>query len=141
MDDNVFSAAVLAKLPLGDSVWRLLHYAMDDAWLEDLWDRQRGRCYQRELRFSTLAHLVSDALLQHQGSGRKSFERAQEQGTLDVSIPAPYAKLAALPVGLSEAFLGEGSRRMRDVLPAVLAVDPLPACFAGHELFGSDGKA
>ena len=37
MHGDVFSAAVLEKLPLADSVWRLLHFTMDDSWLEDLW--------------------------------------------------------------------------------------------------------
>ena len=45
MDDNAFSAAVLEKLPLADAVWRLLHFTMGDAWLQDLWTRKRGRCY------------------------------------------------------------------------------------------------
>jgi hypothetical protein len=69
MDDDVFSAAVLEKLPLADSVWRLLHFSMDDPWLEDLWARHRGRCYERDLKFSTLAHLIAEALLEHGGSG------------------------------------------------------------------------
>ncbi|QEH33079.1 Transposase DDE domain protein [Aquisphaera giovannonii] len=141
MDDDVFSTVVLEKLPLAESVWRLLHYTMDEAWLVDLWDRNRGRCYERELKFSTLAHLVSDALLQHDGSGRKSFERAQEERILNVSIPSPYAKLATLPVALSEAFLEGGSRRMQAVLPEDLAVDPLPPCLEGYDVFGADGKA
>jgi hypothetical protein len=51
MDDDGFSAAVLEKLPLADSVWRLLHFTMDDPWLEDLWARRRGRCYERDLKF------------------------------------------------------------------------------------------
>jgi hypothetical protein len=46
MDDDLFSALVLGKLPLADSVWRLLHFAMDDPWLDDLWTRHRGRCYE-----------------------------------------------------------------------------------------------
>jgi hypothetical protein len=33
MDDNTFSAALLGTLPLADSVWRLLHFAIDDPWL------------------------------------------------------------------------------------------------------------
>ena len=60
MDGDVFSAAVLEKLPLADSVWRLLHFTMDDSWLEDLWARQCGRCYERDLKFSTLAHLIAE---------------------------------------------------------------------------------
>ena len=30
---------------------------------------------------------------------------------------------------------------MNAVLPEIPAVDPLPACWAGHEVFGADGKA
>src|SRR6185437_6519412 len=73
MDDPAFSAAVLAKLPLADAVWRLLHFTMADAWLEDLWRRHRGRGYEQDLKFSTLAHLIADALLEHGGSGRQAF--------------------------------------------------------------------
>ena len=53
MDDDVFSATVLEKLPLADSVWRLLHFTMDDPWLQDLGTRHRagwiGQRAQREV--------------------------------------------------------------------------------------------
>src|SRR3954454_8265394 len=141
MDDNTFSAAVLEKLPLADSVWRLLHFTMDDDWLEDLWSRKRGRCYEQDLKFSTLAHLIADALLEHGGSGHQAFERAQELERLPVSITSAYEKLGNLPLAVSETLLVEGTRRMSAVLPEIPAVDPLPHCWADHELFGADGKA
>ncbi|MBV8577946.1 MAG: transposase [Acetobacteraceae bacterium] len=141
MDDAVLSAAVMTKLPLADSVWRLLHYTMDDRWLEDLWTRKRGRCYERQLQFSTLAHLISEALLEHEGSGLQAFERAEEAGTLPVSITASYDKLENLPVPVSETLLEEGAQRMNAVLPEIPVVDPLPDCWADFEVFGADGKA
>src|SRR5271166_1151437 len=141
MDGDVFSAAVLEKLPLAGSVWRLLHFTMDDPWLEDLWARQRGRCYERDLKFSTLAHLIADALLEHSGSGNQAFERAQEAEVLPVSITSAYEKLGNLPLAVSETLLEEGTRRMNTVLPEIPAVDPLPDCWADHEVFGADGKA
>ena len=141
MDGDAFSAAVLEKLPLADAVWRLLHFAMDDGWLEDLWRRNRGPCYQRDLKFSTLAHLIADALLEHGGSGNQAFERAQEVEALPVSITSAYEKLGNLPPPLSEALLEEGTRRMDAVRPEVPAVDPLPGCWADHDVFGADGKA
>ena len=141
MDDDVFSTAVLEKLPLADAVWRLLHFTLDDPWLEDLWTRHRGRCYEQDLKFSTLAHLIADALLEHGGSGNQAFERAQEREILPVSITSAYEKLGNLPLPVSEALLEEGTRRMNAVLPEVPAVDPLPDCWADHELFGADGKA
>jgi hypothetical protein len=141
MDDDAFSAVVLEKLPLADSVWRLLHFTLDDAWLQDLWTRHRGRCYERDLKFSTLAHLIADALLEHGGSGHQAFERARDAAILPVSITSAYEKLGNLPVAVSEILLAEGTQRMNAVLPEILAVDPLPKCWADYEVFGADGKA
>ena len=141
MDDDVFSAAVLEKLPLADAVWRLLQFTMADHWLEDLWARKRGRCYEQDLKFSTLAHLIADALLEHSGSGNQAFERAQEAEVLPVSITSVYEKLGNLPLPVSETLLEEGTRRMSAALPEVPAVDPLPDCWTDHEVFGGDGKA
>ena len=100
-----------------------------------------GRCYEQDLKFSTLAHLIADALLEHGGSGNQAFERAQEAETLPVSITSAYEKLGNLPLPLSETLLEEGTRRMNAVLPEVPAVDPLPNCWADYEVFGADGKA
>jgi hypothetical protein len=141
MDDDVFSATVLEKLPLADSVWRLLHFTMADDWLEDLWSRNRGRCYEQDLKFSTLAHLIADALLEHGGSGLQAFERAQAAEVLPVSITSAYEKLGNLSVPVSEALLAEGTQRMNAVLPEIPAVDPLAKCWADYEVFGADGKA
>jgi hypothetical protein len=141
MDDDVFSAVVLGKLPLADSVWRLLHFAIDDPWLDDLWTRYRGRCYERDLKFSTLAYLIADALLEHGGSGHQAFERARDAAILPVSITSAYDKLGNMPVPVSEALLAEGTQRMNAILPEVPAIDPLPCCWAEFEVFGADGKA
>src|SRR3954469_3417629 len=138
---DVFSATVLEKLPLADSVWRLLHFAMTDDWLEDLWSRERGRCYERNLKFSTLANLIADALLEHGGSGHQAFERARDAAILPGSITSAYDKLGNLPVPVSETLLAEGAQRMNAILPEVPAMDPLPDCWADHEVFGADGKA
>jgi hypothetical protein len=141
MDDDVFSAEVVGKLPLADSVWRLLHFAIDDPWLEALWTRHRGRCYERDLKFSTLARLIADALLEHGGSGHQAFERARDAAILPVSITSAYEKLGNLPVAVSETLLAEGTQRMNAVLPVIPALDPLPDCWADFEVFGADGKA
>jgi hypothetical protein len=143
MDDIAFSTEALTRVPLADAVWRLLHFTLADDWLEELWERNRGRCYERVLEFGTLAHLVADALLEHSGSGRQSFERGKEDDKLPVSISSTYAKLGNLPLRLSEALLGEGTQRLHQILPGKPAVEsfPLPACLADYEVFGVDGKA
>jgi Transposase DDE domain len=143
MDDHAFSASVLERLPLADGVWRVLHYGLDDPWLDGVWERNRGRCYEKTLKFCTLAHVVANALLEHDGSGRQAFERAQEAERLPVSIGSTYEKLGNLPLSLSEAMLEEGTARLHELLPVGPAVDPfpLPACWDGFEVFGADGKA
>jgi DDE family transposase len=143
MDDETFSATVLSKLPLADAAWRILHFTLDDAWLLDLWDRERGRCYEDVLKFSTLARLIAEALTQHGGSGRQAFERGRESDTLPVAISAAFDKLGNLPLPLSEKLLEEGARRLGKILPEKSVVDPfpLPACWEGHDVFGADGKA
>jgi Transposase DDE domain len=141
MDDSHFSAAVLTKLPLADAVWRLLQFAMSEPWLQDVWQRHRGRCYERVLKFETLVPLIAEALLQHGGSGRQSFERRQEDGTLPVAVTSAFEKLGNLPVAVSEALLEEGMPRLQAVRLGAAAVHRLPACWRGHELFAIDGKA
>jgi Transposase DDE domain len=143
MEDLAFSASVLERLPLADGVWRVLHYTMADSWLDDLWQRKRGRCYEQTLKFSAVARLVADALLEHDGSGRQAFERAQEAEKLPVSIGSAYEKLGNLPLSLSEAMLEEGTARLHELLPVDPAVDPFPLrrCWEGFEVFGADGKA
>jgi hypothetical protein len=141
MDDHAFSVAALTRLPLADAVWRVMHFTMDDDWLEDLWARNRGRCYESLLKFSTLAHLIEEALLEHDGSGNQAFTRAREADTLPVSIASTYEKLGHVPVAVSEGLLEEGAQRMATVLTETVAVDPLPACWADLDVFGADGKA
>jgi Transposase DDE domain len=143
MDDEIFSAQVLSRLPLADATWRVFHHVMADPWLSDVWERNRGRTYERVLSFSTLAHLIADALVEHDGSGRQAFERAQEKDALPVSIGSAFEKLGNLPQSLSEAMLEEGTQRLHEVLPESPPVDPfpLPACWKDHEVFGADGKA
>lgn len=141
MDDAVFCAEALERSPLANSVWRLLKFTFEDCWLADLWERQRGRCYERSLQFSTLAHLISEALVLHGGSGHQAFSRALEENTLPVSVTSVYEKLGHVPVPVSETLLEEGTQRMMAILPESLPVDPLPDCWADHEVFGADGKA
>ena len=143
MDDEIFSATVLSKLPLADATWRILHFTLADSWLDDLWQRERGRCYEKVLKCSTLARLLTEAHTQHGGSARQAFERGQESDTLPVAISSAFDKLGNLPLPLSEKLLEEGTQRLQDILPKDSAVDafPLPACWKGHEVFGADGKA
>ena len=87
-----------------------------------------------------MAHLIADALLEHSGSGNQAFERAQEAEVLPVSITSAYDKLGNLPLAVSETLLEEGTQRMNAVLPEIPAVDPLPDCWADHEVFAPTAR-
>jgi hypothetical protein len=138
-----FDREVLSRLPLAEAVLSLWQFVCDDANLDDLYERHRGRTYQKKITFPLLAQLVRDALLEPQGSGHKSFRRAQQDGTLPAVLSSTYDKLGHLPLAVSEAFLAEGADRLRQVFPGaeVAALDdPIPAAFCDFEVLVLDGK-
>ena len=77
MDD--FNVELLSRLPLAQAVLLTLSHVAQPSFLEDLYERYRGRTYQKVLSFPVLVHLISDALVQHKGSGRQSFTRANKR--------------------------------------------------------------
>jgi len=134
-----FAREALDRLPLAQSVLLLWQQVADPTFLQDLFDRRRGRGYDKILSFPSLVQLIADALLQHDGSARASFERAQEHQTLPVTIPAAYGKLRRLPIPVSTAFLTEGTERLHQVLP-VPVTPTLPPSLRSFTVMILDGK-
>lgn len=134
-----FDRQVLSRVPLAEAVLSLWHWVTAPVVLNDLFARHRGQCYERVLSFPLMVDLLADALLQHRGSGRQSFRRAQENDELPASLPAVYQKLGRMPVALSEAFLAEGTQRLRAVFPETLD-DPIPKSLQGFTCVVLDGK-
>src|ERR1044072_9180547 len=87
--------AVLSRLPLAEATLHLWSWMADDDHLDDLFARLRGRQYTRELTFPVLVRLIGDALIQHRGSGRRSFLRGDEAGILTTSPQPPPAHTTA----------------------------------------------
>lgn len=137
---DAFAKELLHRLPLAQASLLLWRWLADPLPLEDLFQRHRGRCYHEELTFSCLVHLIADALLEHRGSARQSFQRGRENGELTVSHVAAYGKLARLPPSLSEAFVAEGTDRLLAVLPRQVVVR-LPPSVQGFAVTVLDGKA
>src|SRR5579871_2136684 len=92
-----FAREVLSRLPLAEAGLVLWRFVSETAVLDDIFERNRRRCYEDELSFAVLVNLVADALLEHAGSGRKGFQRGQENGELEVSLVSAYGKLGRLP--------------------------------------------
>lgn len=131
---------VLARMPLGEAVLLLWRWLAEAKHLQSVFERWRGRCYQKVISFPLIVHLIADALLEFAGSGRKSFVRAKERKELAASVRAVYGKLARMPIPLSMAFLAECTDRLRPLYPEQ-AQTRLPKSLAGFQVVVFDGKA
>src|SRR5262249_49714121 len=84
-------------------------------------------------------HLLADATLGHRGSANQTFEHALEDGSLNASVQAMYAKLRRVPAQLSLGFFCETAARLRGVASPVVA-NALPESIAAFWVWGFDGK-
>jgi hypothetical protein len=133
---------IFARLPLAEAVLTLWRWVADANALDLIFDTYRGRCYEKILSFSLIVSLVRDALLEYGGSGRKSFEEAQDRGQLETSFRAAYGKLGRIPIPVSQAFLAGGTARLQEVYPQESqAQTPVPESLDGYEILIFDGKA
>lgn len=133
---------ILARLPLAEAVLTLWRWVADADALDRTFDANRGRCYQKILTFSLVVTLIRDALLEYGGSGRKSFEEAQDRGQLETSFRAASGKLGRIPIPVSPAFLADCSARLHEVYPeGSQAHTPLPEGLDDYEIIIFDGKA
>jgi hypothetical protein len=135
-----FAREILSRLPLAEAVLSLWRWGADPLFLLSIFARHRGLGYEKEISFGVLVQLIADALLEHQGSGRKSFERGREQGVLTASVQAVYQKLSRVPLGLSEAWLAESAARLRPVYPTAARL-PVSPTLRDFEVIIVDGKA
>lgn len=134
------SREVLARMPLAEAVLLLWRWVTNAERLQSLWDRHRGRCYEWIISFPVMVHLIADALLQYEGSGRRSFEKNIENGELVASIQAAYKKLGRLPIPLSQAMLAECTAALSEAFPP-WAQWQLPQSLRGFRVVTLDGKA
>jgi Transposase DDE domain len=131
---------VLARLPLAEAVLLVWRWIADAAFLQQLFQRFRGRSYEKIIGFPLVVQLIADALLERGGSANKSFEQAIENDDLQASVQAAYGKLRRLPIPLSMAFLSGCTDRLRALFPTLATTAP-PASLAGLAVVVYDGKA
>src|SRR5215469_11143579 len=106
---DAFQTELVRRLPLAQATLALFEYAIDAAFLQRVFQSNRGRCYDDTLGFPSLVQVIRDALLVHDGSGNKSINAAQENGVVEVHHSSVYRKLANLPERVSQALLCEGT--------------------------------
>jgi hypothetical protein len=132
--------ALLKRMPLAEGVLLLWRWIASPTRLQNVWDRFRGRCYEKVLSFAVMVRLIADALLQHGGSGRRSFEKSKEEQALRCTVSAVFKKLARLPVVVSQAFLDECTTALREAFP-VASERELPKSLREFSPCVIDGKA
>lgn len=134
-----FTSQVISRLVLADSVLSLWSYATESDFLQQIFEEHRGASYESLVTFPTMVHLISDALLEYEGSGRQALLRAEQFQELEASKEAAYGKLRRIPISLSNAFLAGPSDRLRAVFPAE-AEARLPASLCDFDVIAIDGK-
>lgn len=135
-----FALQTLARLPLAEAFYQVWAYLATDDILDSLFEQHRGRCYEDQLRFAELVHVLADALTRYHGSGRRAIRDALQRQGLSTQQRAVYGKLARLPVPLAEAFLADLTARLRPLFPAGLYRTSLPDSLAGLAVVVLDGK-
>jgi hypothetical protein len=137
---DAYARETLQRLPLAAATLSLWAYVLQPTFLAQVFAEYRGRSFEETLSFARFVDLIGDALVEHQGSGRQSFTRAQEQGTLATSSEAVYGKLRRVPLSLSSGFFTEGTARLRALLPPQHLAAELPASLADVTVVVGDGK-
>lgn len=135
-----FDREVLRRLPLAEAVLSLWSFLLEPTFLDELFQRHRGRSFEDVLKFSVFVELIADALVQHRGSGRQAFQRAREQDTLATSVEAVYGKLRRVPMSLSIGFLEDSTARLRELQSPTQTVEEWPASLRGFTPVIVDGK-
>lgn len=138
--DGLFAREVANQLPLAEGVLRMFDYIARPDFLEQVFERYRGRSYESAISFPLFVNLIADSLMEHQGNGRQSFVRGIENGDLEASIQAAYGKLRRVPISLSMGLLSEASGRLQELFPASIAANEIPESLQGLEVFFHDGK-
>jgi hypothetical protein len=137
---DAYARETLQRLPLADATLSLWAYVLQPTFLAQVFAEHRGRSFEEALTFARFVDLMGDALVRHEGSGRQSFTRAREQGTLGTSSEAVYGKWRRVPLSLSLGFFTEGTARLRALLPPQHLATELPASVAELTVVVGDGK-
>lgn len=133
-----FAKEVCRRLPLAEASLRLFDFITQEDFLNEVFSRYRGRSYEDIIGFPLFVQLIGDAILQHHGSGYRSFQHAVESEELETTVRAAYGKLARVPIPLSVGFFSDATRRLEQVFPA--AENPLPKSVRQLEPTAIDGK-
>ena len=114
---NELAREILHRLPLAEATLLVWRWIFDAKTLSKCFDQHRGRCYEREISFELMVHLMADALVNHHGNAKRCFENAIAEGRLKASVQAAYGKLRRMPIEVCEALVYLTAQRLREIWP------------------------
>ena len=100
--------SMASKLPLAEAVLQGFAFLTEDSFLSGVFEEYRGRSYHGILSFADIVAVMTDALLEHEGSGHRALQQAVKDDQLDASQEAWYGKLRRIPESLSQGLLLKG---------------------------------
>jgi len=133
-----FDLEACRRLPLADAAMQWLRHVLDDEFTTLVFERHRGRTYEKVIAFSTFVRTIIDSQFEHHRTGHQTFLHAQKD-VLPVSVQATYGKLRRMPFNLSIGLFADAAERSRGVAPQVIA-NPLPASFSEFRCASFDIK-
>ncbi len=110
---NAVLARCAEKSPVTVMARLALQRALDPCWVDELFERERGAQYQRELLFSTTVELMSVVAVGLRPSVHAAARACPE---LSVSVQALYDKIKHTEPHLVRALVTGSAARLRDVL-------------------------
>jgi len=112
-----------------------LQHALEPAWLDKLFERKRGKQYERDLLFSTTVDLMSLVAV---GLRPSLHAAAKDCPELNVSLPALYDKINHTEPNLVRALVTESATRLDAVLAPMIKDEPLTV--PGYQVRIVDGS-
>lgn len=125
----------LDKSPVAVIVAATIARTIGDSTLDDIFERNAGDQYTRELTFSTLCRLMTQVVFCTYPSVNAAYQQNQE---FPVSITSVYNKLNGLEIGVPQALVAETADSMDTVLMAL--PDPPDEPVKGLRLRTLDGN-
>jgi len=135
---DAFNRELMRRSPLAAAVLETCDFLFDDDWLAEVYEINRGRCYEDKLSFEQFLQLTRDALLRHKGSAHQLFVELEADNSHPIDESNFYRKLSRTAPALSRALLRDSAARLSSLMPTIQTT--LPRCFDGFELIAGDGK-
>ncbi len=135
---DAFERELARRSPLAACVLETADHVFDSSFLQNVYENNRGRCYEDTLSFEQFLELTRDALIRHEGSAHQLFLELEATDSHPVNESNFYRKLARMPVEVSRALLCGGADRIASLMPGPSST--LAACFDDYEVLIGDGK-